>query len=140
VLATLPNPGYLAQAFLAYDLVGLQTEGDRERLCEFVCARPAHRNSAVRCAAPAAPRSRAPSRSASTRRRCAGSRRGEGEREFQRQRAAMRGRKLIIGVDRLDYTKGLLRRLRAFELFSRRSATRAGASSSCRSRRSAARK
>jgi trehalose 6-phosphate synthase len=40
--------------------------------------------------------------------------------EFQRMRAALRGRDQVIGVDRLDYTKGLLRRMHAFESFLKR--------------------
>jgi trehalose 6-phosphate synthase len=35
----------------------------------------------------------------------------------QRLTRALRGRKLVIGADRLDYTKGLVERFQAFELF-----------------------
>jgi trehalose 6-phosphate synthase len=38
-----------------------------------------------------------------------------GEREFQKMKDVLRGREQIIGVDRLDYSKGLLRRLIAYE-------------------------
>ena len=38
-----------------------------------------------------------------------------GTREFRRMREVLRGRDQIIGVDRLDYSKGLLRRMHAFE-------------------------
>jgi trehalose 6-phosphate synthase len=38
-----------------------------------------------------------------------------GAREFQRMRAALNGRAQAIGVDRLDYSKGLLRRMDAVE-------------------------
>lgn len=44
----------------------------------------------------------------------------EGERECERMRAALRGRDLMIGVDRLDYSKGLLRRMSAYELMLQR--------------------
>ncbi len=40
-----------------------------------------------------------------------------GEETVQRLIASLLGRKLIIGVDRLDYTKGLTERFRAFEHF-----------------------
>jgi trehalose 6-phosphate synthase len=40
----------------------------------------------------------------------------EGQREYERMRGALRGRQQIIGVDRLDYSKGLLRRLHGYEL------------------------
>ncbi len=39
----------------------------------------------------------------------------EGSPQVKRLKAAMRGRKLMIGVDRLDYSKGLVRRIRAVE-------------------------
>ena len=39
-----------------------------------------------------------------------------GEREWARIRDMLRGRAQIIGVDRLDYSKGLLRRLHAYEV------------------------
>ncbi|MFA5939947.1 MAG: trehalose-6-phosphate synthase [Sinimarinibacterium sp.] len=38
-----------------------------------------------------------------------------GAREFRRMRSSLRGRAQIIGVDRLDYSKGLLRRVHAVE-------------------------
>jgi trehalose 6-phosphate synthase len=37
--------------------------------------------------------------------------------EGQRLTRALRGRKLVIGADRLDYTKGLVERFQAFEIF-----------------------
>ena len=39
----------------------------------------------------------------------------EGSPQVKRLKAAMRGRKLMIGVDRLDYSKGLVRRIKAVE-------------------------
>lgn len=39
-----------------------------------------------------------------------------GGREFRRMRNSLRGRAQIIGVDRLDYSKGLLRRMHAIEM------------------------
>ncbi|HUS24943.1 MAG TPA: trehalose-6-phosphate synthase [Candidatus Binatia bacterium] len=118
VLATLPNHEGLARSFLAYDLVGVQTEGDRERFCEFVSCEGGARIARERL--------HAAGRSTLTRCFPVGidpqevldfSRTGDGEREYQRMAGALRGRELMIGVDRLDYTKGLLRRLRAFEVF-----------------------
>jgi alpha,alpha-trehalose-phosphate synthase [UDP-forming] len=38
------------------------------------------------------------------------------ERSLQRLRAQFKGRRVLLGVDRLDYTKGILERLRAIEL------------------------
>ncbi|MFW5679382.1 MAG: alpha,alpha-trehalose-phosphate synthase (UDP-forming) [Pseudomonadota bacterium] len=40
----------------------------------------------------------------------------EARRQRHRVAEALRGRRLIIGVDRLDYTKGIAERLRAFQL------------------------
>ena len=45
------------------------------------------------------------------------SRRGDRRRAVQRMTASLLGRKLIIGVDRLDYSKGLTERFAAFEHF-----------------------
>ncbi len=39
----------------------------------------------------------------------------EAQRQSERMKESLAGRKLVIGVDRLDYTKGLLERIRAFD-------------------------
>ena len=48
-----------------------------------------------------------------------GAARSESSREVQRLRSSLNGQQLIIGVDRLDYTKGLPQRFRAFHRYLR---------------------
>jgi trehalose 6-phosphate synthase len=117
ILNTLPVHEPMVRALFEYDLVGFQTEQDLQRFHDYV-EREAHgRVLGARVQAfgreieagafpigidtgpfqrmAASPRSR---------------------RAVDALRAALRGRRQIIGVDRLDYSKGLLRRLAAYEL------------------------
>lgn len=113
VLATLPDHEVLLDALRAYDLVGLQTQSDAEALA-----------AAMRCFtlgdAATATRARSPAIAnfpigidvdgfARLARQAAKSR------ETQRLAASLGGRALMIGVDRLDYSKGLPLRFDAFE-------------------------
>ena len=117
ILATLPRHRELAASLFECQLLGLQTEADVGRFCEYVerelgGARHGDRLRALgrelRVGAfPVgidAARFRDFARSPA------------GDRECRRMRAMLQGRAQIIGVDRLDYSKGLLRRLHAFEL------------------------
>jgi trehalose 6-phosphate synthase len=95
----IPNADALTPAFAAYDLVGVQTERDAQRLRDLIEAEkhgitvgaypigidPAH----VRALAAAHP--------------------GD---PFEESR---RGRQVLLGLDRLDYSKGVPQRLLAFE-------------------------
>ena len=108
----------IVRGLLGADLVGFQRPAARRTSCASpatwlgadVTARcdPARRSTAARCG-PA--RSRSPSTSAEMRRwpatRRAGARRGD-------PRGARQPRRVILGVDRLDYTKGIDVRLKAF--------------------------
>jgi trehalose 6-phosphate synthase len=116
ILATLPLHAGLMRALFDCDLLGLQTGPDVARFSSYACAelgaeripgglRAFGRNLRVE-AFPVgidAERFRDFAFSAG------------GEREFRRLRELLRGRAQIIGVDRLDYSKGLLRRLHALE-------------------------
>jgi trehalose 6-phosphate synthase len=116
ILNTLPGHAALMRTLFEYDLVGFQTAPDLQRFCDYVEREAGGRVHGDRVRAFGreiragafpigidvdyfAQLAAAPS--------CA--------REVQRQREALRGRTQIVGVDRLDYSKGLLRRLAAYE-------------------------
>jgi trehalose 6-phosphate synthase len=120
LLAALPEHQALFAALSSYDLVGFQTGRDRERFRNYVHlfgggrtvqgdvlegaggrrfrigAFPISFDTATIAAQSAAAVARAP---------------------VQRLMASLAGRKLAIGVDRLDYSKGLPDRFRAFERY-----------------------
>lgn len=115
----LPWRGELLRALLAYDLLGFQTERDRRNFLDCVdrlmhdadvssedgvIATPAGVTRAAAFPIGIAARQwrhRASSRTV--------------DRLAAELRADLRGMKLILGVDRLDYSKGVLQRLDAFE-------------------------
>jgi len=117
ILNTLPVHEALVRALFEYDLVGFQTQNDLHRFQDYV----EHEA-----------RGRVRGRRASAWGReieigafpvgidVEGFRRlaflPESGREVRRLRESLHGRAQIIGVDRLDYSKGLLRRLTAYEL------------------------
>ena len=119
ILATLPNHQALVRALFAYDLVGFQTSTDLAAFQDYVIyeAGGSIKGAGLLSAfgrtisagvfpigidaAEMAEMARSP----------------EAVRHFDRMSKSMAGRKLIIGVDRLDYTKGLPERVAAFERF-----------------------
>ena len=121
VLRALPVYGELLQAMLAYDVLGFQTETDRDafrwrggvRLGTRRCSRSQQRDGRR------PPRDH---RGVSHRRgrRCHPARRQSNRRATdacKRMVAGLLGRRLMIGVDRLDYSKGLVERFKAYERF-----------------------
>ncbi|MGE5201308.1 MAG: alpha,alpha-trehalose-phosphate synthase (UDP-forming) [Acidobacteriota bacterium] len=117
VFAALPRCEILVNAFAAYDLIGLQTESDRVHL-RGVIAR--HRDAAITPegdvdlgarrllvrALPIGIDARAVADMAESMSRGP---------EARRLTDSLAGRDLIIGVDRLDYSKGLPQRFEAYE-------------------------
>jgi trehalose 6-phosphate synthase len=115
ILSTLPTQTELMRALFAHDLVGLQTPEDLARFQE-------HVSWALNG------RSRGSTVSAFGRELQAGAFpigidveqfhrfafEPPGSREFENMRRSLAGRDQFIGVDRLDYSKGLLRRIDAF--------------------------
>ena len=122
VLLALPNHRSLVRALLDYDLVGLQTEGDQASLFDYIETEAGGRVSGDgiveayggRAMVKAFPISIDTARIP---RMAAAAVRGA---KAARLRASVRNRRLIIGVDRLDYTKGLLERLEAYQYFLQR--------------------
>ena len=118
ILSTLPHHEPLVRALFDYDLAGFQTEDDLGRFLDHVrrAARGSARGGAVSAFGREIRAGTFPigidveqvHRFAFTR---------PGEQDFARMRAALAGRDQIIGVDRLDYSKGLLRRMAAYDRY-----------------------
>jgi len=116
VLVTLPRHERLGQSLLAYDLIGLHTQRDCERLIDYVSNETIGNwdgrylyTDQTRTQVQAFPigiDARAYAGYVDT---------DDARRQYARVRNALRGRTQIIGVDRLDYTKGLPERFSAFE-------------------------
>ncbi|HZB91738.1 MAG TPA: alpha,alpha-trehalose-phosphate synthase (UDP-forming) [Stellaceae bacterium] len=117
VLRILPTHGMLMRAMCAYDLVGFQTENDAWSFREYLLRCAGGRAEGVdgidafgrqlRAAAfPIGIDVDAIVRQAAQ---------SVGGRHMKRLQDSLRQRRLIIGVDRLDYSKGLLQRFKAFE-------------------------
>ena len=110
VLSMLPGHEELLGFLTQYDLVGLQTEGDTQNLRHSLRAIGLHANDKkpLRCELATFPigidaEAVAQAATAPAARTAAGE-----------LRASLSGRRLAIGVDRLDYSKGLPERFRAF--------------------------
>ncbi len=117
VLLTLPNHRALVRALFAYDLVGFQTQSDLQALKDYVLHQaggvilPDGRLSAFGRTITAD--SFPIGIDANEMTEMAWS--PDAVRHYDRMRKSMGDRKLIIGVDRLDYTKGLPERFASFE-------------------------
>lgn len=117
VLLTLPNNQALVRAFFAYDLIGFQTERDKRAFRDYVineAGGSAPDDDRLSCygrtvrvgAFPIGIDAREFVQMAES---------PEAGRHYERMLKSRGDRRLIIGVDRLDYTKGLPERLDAYE-------------------------
>ncbi|CAN7430741.1 alpha,alpha-trehalose-phosphate synthase (UDP-forming) [Caballeronia sp. LjRoot34] len=121
VLLSVPRHRVLVEALCSYDLLGFQTAPDLRAFCDYIeteangsVVRIAGEPNAVRAfgktlRAAAYPIGVYPDEIASL------AKDGESGREVQTVKTTLRDRKLIMSVDRLDYSKGLVERFRAFE-------------------------
>uniref|UniRef100_UPI0025F55691 alpha,alpha-trehalose-phosphate synthase (UDP-forming) n=1 Tax=uncultured Nevskia sp. TaxID=228950 RepID=UPI0025F55691 len=119
VLATLPHHHSLVRALFSYDLVGFQTEADSGRFIDYVL-NEVEGSSLVGDVLHAFGRNVRVMDfpiGIDTAEYASFTNTEDGRRQTERVRAALRGRAQIIGVDRLDYTKGLPDRFIAFEHF-----------------------
>jgi trehalose 6-phosphate synthase len=115
ILTTLPVHESLTRALFAYDLIGFQTEDDLARFRDHVVRAYGGRSRGEKVSAfgreirigafPIGIDVDQFKRYAFT---------APGNQEYARMRHVLRGRDQFIGVDRLDYSKGLLRRMDAF--------------------------
>jgi trehalose 6-phosphate synthase len=116
-LQSLPHHRELVQAMLAYDLIGFQTDEDRANFADYLRSElglilrgdtVATERGATRLATfPIGIDAKAFAERAA---------RWVNRAEVARLRASLLGARLVIGVDRLDYSKGLDNRFRAFDL------------------------
>ncbi|MEP7246816.1 MAG: trehalose-6-phosphate synthase [Gammaproteobacteria bacterium] len=112
MLRLLPNHAELIRDLCQYDLVGFQTEDDVQSFKSCLEADGAG-SAPVECQA----RVGAYPISIDVKAVAAEADEAIGEDAVARMTASLLGRKLIIGVDRLDYSKGLTERFAAFEHF-----------------------
>ncbi len=117
VLATIPPHADLMRALCSYDLVGLQTEPDRRAFVDYIeheangsvaadgTVRAYGRQLSVR----AFPIGIYPDELATL------AKDGADSPVLQSLKTTLQDRRLIVSVDRLDYSKGLLERFKAFE-------------------------
>lgn len=117
LLRTVPGYKDVLEALLHYDLVGFQTESDHLGFCMGVSqglGGEILKNDRLRygdrhCTARVYPISVETSALPEV------ASRGESTQEYQRLYESLGQRKLLIGVDRLDYSKGLVRRFQAYD-------------------------
>ena len=117
VLTTLPVHAELVRALFAYDLVGFQSEHDLLAFQDYV-EREASGRTGLEGLCHAFGRSLRAGCfpiSIDTRKVTATAARAAAMRPAARLRDSLSGRHLAVGVDRLDYTKGLIKRLDAIE-------------------------
>jgi trehalose 6-phosphate synthase len=121
VIAQLPQYREIAQAMLAYDLIGFQTDADRDRFADLL------RHDLHQPGSGLVFRTRRGTCRLGTfpigidvREFAASAERAMDNPEVRRLRASLDGAKLIVGVDRLDYSKGLTQRIHAFDLLLKR--------------------
>src|SRR5579863_1218732 len=121
VLLAVPPHRQLVEAMCSFDLLGFQTEPDLRAFCDYVvheaageCEHPAEGPSTIRAfgrtlRASAYPIGVYPDEIAQL------AKAGARGKPVRTMKATLHSRKLIMSVDRLDYSKGLVERFRAFE-------------------------
>jgi trehalose 6-phosphate synthase len=116
IFGGVPHHRELVEAMLAYDLIGFQTEGDRDNFLSYVDGELSldttggvvmSRYGASRCAV--FPIGIDPAKFAMHAAKAAT------HPDVSRLRRSLNGEKLAIGVDRVDYSKGLVNRIEAFD-------------------------
>ncbi len=120
VYRSIPNPHFLLQYFLHYDLLGFQTELDRDSFLDTVRRiLPDARvmDTSVTCQGRHIRTGAFPIGIDYENVAATAAERAAHSIHVKRLRKSLDSRKLIIGVDRLDYSKGLAERFRAFQQF-----------------------
>ena len=135
LLRVLPNHRDLVEALCAYDLVGFQTKSDLHGFSDYLLRLRRRRRPRTRCTASFRP-DRARSGFSDRDRRCHLRSAGDSRRRDPPDAAAGQSlgkRTLMIGVDRLDYSKGLPARFAGLRATARRPIPKPAATSfSCR--------
>jgi trehalose 6-phosphate synthase len=117
LLRVLPNHSELAQALCSYDLIGFQTKSDAQGFCDYLSrwADGVDLGNGILRAFGRMVRVQVFPIGIDTAEIARLARAAEESRHMQRLRTSLSGRTLMIGVDRLDYSKGLPARFAAFE-------------------------
>jgi trehalose 6-phosphate synthase len=116
VIVQLPQYRELADAMLAYDLIGFQTDNDRDNFIDLL-----RQDMQFACTASSCRSRYGTTRLASfpigidTQQFSERARIANGDSIVQRLRNSLNGGQLAIGVDRVDYSKGLAQRVQAFD-------------------------
>ena len=120
VLRALPTYAEIVRALLAYDLVGFQTETDRESFLDAVRilwgAQSVGEGGTVTSGGRTVRTGVYPI-GVDVEAISQGAAKAAGSAPVQRMMQSLVGRRLIVGVDRLDYSKGLLERFQAYRQF-----------------------
>jgi trehalose 6-phosphate synthase len=116
ILAAIPQHGWLMRSLLAYDLVGFQGRADREHFIDYVMHEAGgERQGEDRLNAfGRTVRARAVPIGIDVDDLQAMGRSAEAQETLTTMREQYAKRRLLVGVDRLDYSKGLPQRIRAF--------------------------
>jgi trehalose 6-phosphate synthase len=119
IVSVLPRHADTAGSLVDYDLVGLQTENDRDNLVAYLLGQgaTAGRDGASVDTGSRITRIEALPVGIETARFARMARRVAGSGFVREVIESLAGRALVIGVDRLDYSKGITDRLEAFERF-----------------------
>jgi trehalose 6-phosphate synthase len=114
---TLPTHKALMAALCAFDLIGFQTEVDLDGFLSYFAREPGAHTSSDGGIAAFGRQSRAAAFpiGIDVEQAAAAAQQSVGSRYRQRLHESLRDRKLMLGVDRLDYSKGLPNRFIAFE-------------------------
>jgi trehalose 6-phosphate synthase len=116
LVRNLPNHATLMRAMCAYDLIGFQTESDLDGFCCYLAREHGARTSGSGRIAvfDRTPRAAVFPIGIDVDEVAARAAQSVGTRHMTRLHESLRERKLMLGVDRLDYSKGLLARFIAF--------------------------
>jgi len=116
IMEGVPHHRELIEAMLAYDLIGFQTENDRDNFLEYI---KSNLELSIRDDVVTSRYGR--TRAAvfpigiDTEKFTAAAAKAATHPEVSRLRRSLNGERLAIGVDRLDYSKGLINRISAFD-------------------------
>jgi len=117
VITALPHAHRLVRSMLSYDVVGFQTQIDRDNFARFLVSEFNGKEIGDGWVEAAGRQLNAGvfPIGIDTKRFAEFATSAEAKRRFNQLRSVLRDRKQIIGVDRLDYSKGIPDRLRGFE-------------------------
>jgi trehalose 6-phosphate synthase len=117
LMAGVPHHRELVQAMLAYDLIGFQTEEDCENFLGYVASEldlPVH-DGVIIVSPHGSTRAAVFPIGIDVEKFADFAAKASSHPEVSRLRRSLDGEKLAIGVDRLDYSKGIANRIRAFD-------------------------